>query len=291
MYFMDDNELEKKRTEDLTARESLEYLKRRIGEEKKKREESLSTFGQIEAKIDFMIEANNLLDSSDIAENDQKRVRANAYVNDWRNEFDRDYPPDEEHGNQLRRHSIYSTAAGSAYYGMITGSYPQIADDTLIVQADRNIEYYEDLQRSQNRIDEVIRKLAWISEKGANKFKAAWEALELGTPSTDPSTGPAILLRSALDITIRTDLLNKTPKPHPDVKRKYLVHIAEYLARDSDSEYLLSSQASLYYDITDELSKVKGSTAFDQQRLRVLFFQATDLLHIILESIDEKRLS
>jgi hypothetical protein len=64
MYFMDDNELEKKRTEDLTARESLEYLKRRIGEEKKKREESLSTFGQIEAKIDFMIEANNLLDSS-----------------------------------------------------------------------------------------------------------------------------------------------------------------------------------------------------------------------------------
>lgn len=269
---------------------NLEYIKKRVAEERDKEERKLQTFGSIEAEIDDSLDAYRLMKSVGISFDENQWPGVVSYPQVWRRQFDTDFPPAYDPAEMLRTHQLYSTTAGSAAYWVITGSHSQFETPDAFTHYEQIVRNFERHRELEDRTNEVIRRLAWLSEEAAGKFKAAWEALHAGIPFTDPASGAAFAMRSALDLTIKATLLERTPKPHPETKSDYLKHIAYHAAYSPEAKELLISQAKIYRELTEKLSKVKGTTELDRRVLRTLFFRAQDLLYIVVEAIDPTRL-
>ncbi len=267
----------------------LEHLKRRLAEERCREEMKLPAFGRIETHLDLTIAAYRLADTAGVSLDEERWPGITTIPHTWLSQFNRDFPPSHDPAEALNRHMITNTTAGSAAYSMIVDSVNHFEEPATYSEYERVKQGFEDIWESENLTDEVTRRLAWISEQAAAKFKAAWEALDAGIPPTDPTSGPALAMRSALDLTVKA-LLKRTCEPRPREKAKYLVHIARQSARNAEAAKLLSNRASVYKDLTDRLSRSKGTTEGDRRALRTLFFKAQQLLYLIVESIDPTRL-
>ncbi|HGX93656.1 MAG TPA: hypothetical protein ENK35_10115 [Candidatus Tenderia sp.] len=270
--------------------DDLELLKRRLSEEREKEERKLLAFGRIEAQIDWTLAAYRLAESAGIHLDEERWPGITTLPNAWRSQFDRDFPPADDPADMLHVHIVNNTTSGSVAYTMLVESANQFEQQDVYHEYARIKQGFESVWEAESRTEEVTRRLAWLSEQAAEKFKAAWEALYAGIPSTDPASGPALAMRSALDLTVREALLKRTPEPHPSCKAEYLVHIARHAARSPEAEKGLASQARVYPDLTTRLTKVKGTTGLDRQALRTLFFRAQELLYLIVEVIDPNRL-
>lgn len=268
-----------------TPSDRLEYVERRIDSEMGQMEGDLQTLGRFKEDI--------LLSRA------MERFLREAAVESQPNTIDYTLPlvermdevyPHRERTDATDLQVLCSSVAGF-YYGGVTGSYPYYEDVETRAQADTLARRYEGLQTARNIQAEVSRKLLWVSGVAAAKFDAAWAGFNARVPSVDPTSGPALEMRSALKTTVDT-LLNGLPSVPKKLTRKgRLEYIAQHAARSREAERTLEGLGQQYVYLSDKLSAVKQRTDLEWERLRALMFQATNFLHSILESIDYQKLT
>jgi hypothetical protein len=185
---------------------------------------------------------------------------------------------------------VTSGSAVASYYSGVTGSYPYYEDPGIRDRADNLAREYEHLHTARNIRGEVVRKLLWVSEVAAGKFEAAWDGFHARIPSVDPTSGPALEMRSALTSAVDS-IVDRLPTAEGSLNRRRCIeHIAQHAARSRGTQVVLEGLATRYVRLLQQLSAVKDKTDLGRDRLRSLMFEATDFLHSLLEAIDYPRL-
>ncbi|MBK8987357.1 MAG: hypothetical protein IPM39_14985 [Chloroflexi bacterium] len=258
----------------------LRHLKERVSQEREKEEHKLFFLGKYESDIDFLEKSYSFASQNGIF------LDADHWPGILYRQFDRDFPPGDDSVEAARGNLLLSSTAGSTVYGMISDNISRYEMPETIEEAQGLINMYEDLRQRDDRNEEIIRRLGWLNEEAAGKYKAAWEGLDSQIPSTDPLSGAAISMRSALDLTIRDTLIGRLSLSTPVTKAQCLVVIADHIAKNASAKELLIQQAPDYLDITNKLSRVKGTSDTDIDYLKSQFYRSQQLLYLLLETID-----
>ena len=276
-------------TEDSDPVEDLEYLAKRILEERAKAEHTITEFGRLEEGIEIQLEGLHFAQSIGVDPDESRWPGVITAPALGRARFDRYFPPNRDPDPTLAFLDAANSTSGSAIYSMVTGSHSFVEVPSEMDEYQRITGRFQKYWENPQRFQEVVRRLGWISEEAANRIKAAREAILMGVPATDPTTGPALQLRSAIELTVRA-LLDRIPEEKPPVKLDYFEHIAKHLTTDQDAAQLLSSQGETYVNLTRRLTAAKGSSSLDRQHLRTLFHKSQELLFTLLTAIDAGKL-
>lgn len=270
-----------------TSAGRLRFLKGRIGEERATGEAELYGLGELEDDVNQCLRFEVFADEAGIDLFAQSGVvdYTPLMVQRFEERFQSREAPDT---SDLQ---ILFDSCSSGYYGGVTGSYSSYEDEHTLGRYREIVTTYEQRQEARGVREAVSRMLGWISPVAAEKIDAAWAASYQGVPAQDFTSGPAMLMRSVLDLAIRDGLLRRTPEPHPGRKRDYLVHVAEHAAISEESAELLKEFAPKYPRLTNDFSAVKGTASLEKERLRTLMHEATAFLHSVLESVDYHRLN
>ena len=184
-------------TEDFDPIEDLEYLAKRIPEERAKAEHTITKLGRIEEGIQIQLAGLHFAKSVGIEPEESRWPGVKTAPAIGRARFDLTFPPEHDPDPTLALLDAANSTASTAVYSMVTGGVsvaelPSMKQEYLRITA-----WFEDYWDDPQRLEEVVRRLGWVSEDAANRFKAAREAILSGIPETDPVTGPALQLRSA----------------------------------------------------------------------------------------------
>lgn len=267
-----------------TPSHRLEYVERRVDSEMGQLEGDLQTLGRLKEDIVLCRRMERFLREAGV----ERPSNTIDYTLPLVERTDEVYAPRETtHTADLQ---VLCSSAAGFYYSGVTGSYAYYEDVETTAEADRLATEYQELQGARNIQGEVIRKLRWVSEVAAGKFEAAWAGFHARVPSADPTSGPALEMRSALTSTVDS-LVDRLPPPDDKLNRRRCVeHIAQHAARSPGARAVLEGLAHQYVDLLRGLSAVKDKTDLERKRLRSLMFEATDFLSNLLGAIDYAKL-
>jgi hypothetical protein len=267
-----------------TPAERLNYVEGRINSEMSQNEADLQSLGRLKEQITLWRAMERFERKAKL----QSQPGTIDYTLPLVKLTDQHFPP-REATDTFELEMLCSTATGLSY-GDITGSYSHYEDLETRAEADELADQYQKVQTARDIQAEVLRKLRWVSEAAAGKFEAAWDGFHQSVPSADPTSGPALQMRSALRLTVDS-LVERLPPNATRTREGCIEHIARHAARTPAAQTVLQGLTRQYVDLLDRLSAVKGKTDLERKRFRELIFQSTDFLNNLLGAIDYTKLT
>jgi hypothetical protein len=279
--------------DDLTSK--LEYLSRRVSEEKRNVSEEFQAKGEeleglrrLGEEVDWALDAVRFVKRHIGQEPNYPYL--STYPPELINQFDKSYPP----GREIRIGPTWHTSGSP----ISTVAYAYLSDNPTFFEPEEVYDEYrqkltsfEHRRNTENRRNEVYRRLCWLDENAAYKFDSAWKSLTVGANLPDPGEGPTMLMRSVIDITVER-LYKRVPQPPKRlVKGERLKYIAQHVARDALARERIITAAARYVELTSKLSKFKEITDANLSYIRSLLYQGQDLLFDILDSIEYQKLA
>jgi hypothetical protein len=280
--------------DDLTSK--LEYLSRRVSEENEKvseefraKAEELEGLRRLGEEVDWALDAVRF-GKRHIGQ-EPNYPYLSTYPATLINQFDEHYPL----GREIRIRPSWHTSGSpisTTTYAWLSVNSAFFEPEEVHDEYRQRLNSFENRRDTENRRDEVYRRLFWLDENAAYKFDSAWKSLAVGATLLDPGEGPTLLMRSAIDITVERLYKRISRPPKRLEKGKRLEYIAQYAAReDAVAREKLTTAAARYVDLTRKLSKFKEITNYNLNYIRSLLYQGQDLLFDILDSIEYKKLA
>lgn len=293
---IDDNQNKVPPGEDDDLTSKLEYLSRRVSEENEKvsgelqaKGEELEGLRRLGEEVDWALDAVRF-GKLHIGQ-EPNYPYLSTYPTTLINQFDEYYPP----GREIRIGPSWHTSGSpisTGTYAWLSGNPDFFETEEVHVEYRQRLSGFEHRRDTENKQDEVYRRLFWLDENAAYKFDSAWKSLAVSAILPDPGEAPTLLMRSAIDITVEC-LYNRIPQPPKRLaKRKRLEYIAQHAAReDAVAREKLITAAARHIDLTSKLSKFKKITNYNLNYIRSLLYQGQDLLFDILDSIEYQKLT
>jgi hypothetical protein len=260
----------------------LHDLRESIDRERAKKTSQLDSLGQWHESTDWSLRTVRLMDQAGVRLGDMPGIlqRIGAAAEAFGQEF-----PQTDEPNLSRLQILFDSTSGSVY-SAATGSYSSYEDAATLNEYHTLTGEYEERQKMRGVRAEVETTLLRLAPQAAVKFRAAWDGFYAAVPVADPSSGPALEMRSALDLTMTTLMKRVAPPPHTLGKKDWLAHVAEHAAIDPTAATLLCRLGPEYPRLKGLLSQVKDKTDLGRERLRTLLVESTDFLSTVLRGVD-----